>query len=244
MPWSTPCSCPSLSTAQLLGCQPQDAMVRRVKKRMLAIRPSAFLIDFFVPIDTRSGLEKLPPELYSLLLYFMEPSHAVLLSLTCKQLWGQMKLHTKDVLYQLHRCTKLRRTIEFLTLVEKDNASQILCTACLKWHYRLDDWIRSRITNTYYRSSRKCSTALGSFHIGSAHSTGTLPREAVGLILRAPSGKPEYDLPIELLNIQDAWKESGVDRIVVSFAVKVQWHLVEEARRSAAVSMKRSRSRP
>ena len=80
-------------------------MGHRVRKRKLRIRPNGFPIEFLTPKDTRSGLEKLPPELYAQLLRHMKPTHGVLLSLICNKLWSQVSLQAKDVLYRVRRCT-------------------------------------------------------------------------------------------------------------------------------------------
>ena len=184
---------------------------------MLPLRLRLFGAKPALKPETPSGMEKLPAELYAQLLQYTTPTGAVLLSLTCKKLWSQVNLYAEDVLYQARRCAELSETIQFLTLLEKDNRGLILCTACLKLHQRRDVVCYVlRSLNKFFTPGRKCSDALGTVKVGKLYAGESVTREAVELILRAASLGPRYGLSVKELNLEQSWEAFGIGRISVN----------------------------
>ena len=159
-----------------------------------------------------SSIENLPPELYVAILQELKPTHGIILSLTCKQLWRQVVSTPYDALHKARRCSKLSDRIEFLLLLEKDKPGYIICTMCMKLHKRINNestvLVRDRDT---WRRPRHC-TSRG-LNVGGYRNHVTIDREAVELILRAASLGPAYGLDSSTLTRKIQYKTCSTSDI-------------------------------
>lgn len=163
--------------------------------------------DMAVPLILENSIvERLPPELYMYLAQNMNPVEAVLLNLTCKTLWAQVKLHSGDVLRKLKRSISRDQTLHFLQMLEKDSTRYIVCTVCLSLHYRKKKESILVNISTYSDSGRRCNGRLGAVIMRhDAPDSLYVHREAVELVLRAAALGPEHGPSLDILKSSRTW---------------------------------------
>lgn len=146
------------------------------------------------------------------------PVEGVLLSLTCKSVWSQVKLQSTDVLYKLKRCLSLDQTIYFLRMLEKDSSRYIVCTACLRLHTRKKNEDQFVYFGSITKPIRPCSSEIGVTTMqGKSLNFLRVHREAVELILRAAALGPKYGPSLAILKRSRGWDVFSVTHFKVKF---------------------------
>ena len=174
-----------------------------------------------------SAIERLPAETYVNLLDQMPPTSAVLLSLTCKTFWSRVRLTKSDILHDVRRRSSLDDTNEFLTLLEKDNPSYVMCTICPTLHDRFNKRITREVTwltrdSRFATVPRKCAEAAGLLSVGGSEKLySEIPefvfqRELFELVLRAATNGPQYGLAINELKRALHWEAFSCCRLRVN----------------------------
>ncbi|CZR54601.1 uncharacterized protein PAC_04485 [Phialocephala subalpina] len=77
-----------------------------------------------------SSLGRLPPELISAILRYLDPEEAISFTLSCRPFYFMLRQRT---LFRSHKLSSRNRG-KFLTLLEKDLPNHVACTYCYKFH--------------------------------------------------------------------------------------------------------------
>ena len=195
----TPCKPlePSNSTSVNLAGRPHEQLKR--ESHPISAEPC-------VP-KLASILERFPPELYLKIIRNMNPAEGILLSLTCKTLWARAILQSTDVLDKLNRCSPLDQNVHFLRMLEKDRSHYVVCTLCLRLHFRHPCEIHLLIQiGPFFEASRPCSKEMGVFKTLGTVRRLHISREGLELVLRAGVLGSDYGLRLECLQRAMDWE--------------------------------------